>query len=226
MAMTSNPIPLPGREHPVDPRDVHDHNHDHDHDVHHAHRDAQDWWVPIFRGGWLMIVGLFALYSPPTSLFAVSLLFATAAFVSAGVLLTNGVMMRSTMAIAQGVLSMAVAAAVAFMPRDMWQVVVLAVALWAIAMGVIDILVANRHAHFRGRSFIAAAGMVAIVGGVLGLAAPRFAEYLPVSAFGLLAVLSGGALIGYGLRRRRRKGRVSAETSAHRDEERREATVV
>ena len=57
------------------------------------------------------------------------------------------------------------------------------------------------------------------------LFAPSFAEYLPVSAFGLLAVLSGGALIGYGMRRRRRKGRVSAETSAHRDEEHREATA-
>lgn len=216
--MTStNPIPLPGREvHAAPAHGAH---------VHHAHRDAQDWWVPIFRGGWLMIVGLFALYSPPTSLFAVSLLFATAAFISAGVLLTNGFSMRSPMAIGQGVLSMAVAASVAFMPRSMWMLVVLSVALWAIAMGAIDILVANRHAHLRGRSFIAAAGMVSIVGGALGLAAPRFSEYLPVSAFGLLAVLAGGALVGYGLRRRRRKGRVSAETSAHRDEEHREATV-
>jgi uncharacterized membrane protein HdeD (DUF308 family) len=216
LPMTStNPIPLPGRE-------VHAAE---SHGVHNAHRDAQDWWVPIFRGGWLLIVGLFALYSPPTSLFAVSLLFATAAFVSAGVLLSNGVMMRSPMAIGQGVLSMAVAASVAFMPRTLWALVILSVALWAIAMGVIDIIVANRHEHLRGRAFIAAAGMVGIVGGVLGLLAPRFPEYLPVSAFGLLAVLSGGALIGYGLRRRRRKGRVSAETSAHRDEERREATV-
>jgi uncharacterized membrane protein HdeD (DUF308 family) len=209
---SSNPIPLPGREvHAAAAPDVHN-----------AHRDAQDWWVPIFRGGWLMIVGFFALYSPPTSLFAVSLLFATAAFVSAGVLITNGISLRSPIAIAQGVLSMAVAAAVAFMPRDMWMLVVLSVALWAIAMGAIDIVIANRHAHMRGRAFIAAAGMVAIVAGVLGLAAPRFSEYLPISAFGLLAVLSGGALVGYGLRRRRRKGRVSAEASAHRDEERRD----
>jgi uncharacterized membrane protein HdeD (DUF308 family) len=216
--MTSTkPIPLPGRDtYAVPSHGVHHH---------HAHRDAQDWWVPIFRGGWLLIVGLFALYSPPTTLFAVSLLFATAAFVSAGVLITNGITLRSPLAVGQGVLSMAVAASVAFMPRTLWMLVVLSVALWAIAMGVIDIVVANRHSHLRGRSFVAAAGMVSIVGGALGLAAPRFSEYLPISAFGLLAVLAGGALVGYGMRRRRRKGRVSAETSAHRDEERREAII-
>ncbi len=214
--MTStNPLPLPGPEFRAADS----------HGAHHARGDAQDWWVPIFRGGWLMIVGLFALYSPPTTLFAVSLLFATAAFVSAGVLLTNGFSLRSPMAIAQGVLSMAVAASVAFMPSTMWALVIVSVALWAIAMGVIDIVVANRHEHLRGRAFIAAAGMVGIVGGALGLLAVPFSEYLPVSAFGLLAVLAGGALTGYGLRRRRRKGRVSAVASAHADEERREATV-
>lgn len=217
--MTStNPIPLPGREVHAVPHDIHN--------AHNAHRDAQDWWVPILRGGWLMIVGLFALYSPPTSLFAISLLFATAAFMSAGVLVTNGISLRSPIAILQGVLSMAVAASVAFLPHaTMGALVILSVALWAIAMGAIDIVVANRHEHLRGRAFIAAAGMVGIVGGVLGLAAPRFSEFLPISAFGLIAVLSGGALIGYGLRRRRRKGRVSAETSAHRDDEHREAII-
>lgn len=189
---------------------------------HHAHRDAQDWWVPIFRGVWLAIVGLFALYAPPTSFFAVSLLFATAAFVSAGVLLTNGIMLRSGLATAQGVLSMIVAALVAFVPRtDYWALIIVGVAFWAIATGAIDLMIASRHEYLRGKSFIAAAGLVSIVGGLLGLAAPRLSTYLPVSGFGVLALLAGGALIGYGLRRRRRKGRVSAEASAHRDEERR-----
>lgn len=176
--------------------------------------------MPIFRGGWLVIVGAFALYSPPTTLFALSLFFATAIFISAGVLLTNGFALRSSLPIAQGVLSMGIAAIVAFTPHSYWSVIVVAVALWAIAMGVIDIMMVRRHHHIRGRSFLLAAGAVSIVGGLLGLAASALA--LPVSAFGVLALIAGGSLVGYGMRRRRRSGHTSAANAAHRDEEHRE----
>ena len=201
---TTTAVPLPGREV----------RHEH------AHRDRQDWWVPIFRGGWLLIVGAFALYSPPTTLFALSMFFATAIFISAGVLLTNGIALRSSLPIAQGILSMGIAAIVAFTPQSSWQVIVFAVALWAIAMGVIDIMVVRRHHHVRGHSFLLAAGAISIVAGLLGLAAPAFA--LPVSAFGVLALIAGGSLVGFGMRRRRRSGHTSAASSAHRDEEHRE----
>lgn len=185
--------------------------------------------MSIFRGGWLIIVGAFALFSPPISLFALAMFFATAVFISAGVLLTNGAALRSPLPIAQGMLSLAVAATVAFLPRESWQTIVVAISLWAIAMGAVDILSIARHRKVRGRSYLYTAAAVSIAGGVLGLVVIAlgpsvvtwFFAAIPVGSFGILALIAGGSLIGYGLRRRRRKGPVAAANAAHSDEERR-----
>lgn len=187
----------------------------------HVHRDRQDWWVPIFRGGWLMIAGAFALVLPPTSGFALALLFAATVFISAGVLLTNGVALRSPLPITQGVLSLGAAAVVALLPQARWQEMVLVIGAWSIAMGAIDVLMLRRHHHVRGRAFLAGAGSLGIIAGVLCIGGVRFNDPLPLWSFGLMALLAGGALVGYGMRRRRRSGHVSAVNAAHRDEERR-----
>lgn len=207
-------IPLPGRG------PGHGAAHDEGHQ-HHARRDAQDWWVSLFRGGWLIIFGGFALFAPDHYLPSIAAFLATAIFVSGGVLLTNGFMMRSPLPIVQGVLSLVAAAIVAFFPRDAWLFKIVTVSVWAISLGVVDLMMTTRHQALRGRSFLAAAGLVGILGGLLGFFAPRFPGVLPVGLFGLLAVLAGGSLIAYGMRRRRRKGRTSAVASANADEERR-----
>lgn len=188
---------------------------------HKIHRDRQDWWVPIFRGGWLVIVGAFALYSPPTSPFTLQLLFATAAFITGGALLTDGLTLRSKLSIAQGVLSMAVAAPAAFLPPDLWIVTVDTIAAWAIAMGAIDLLLVRRHSRIRGGPFLVTAAALSILGGIAGLIVPIVLDNVPIAAFGVVGILAGSSLIGFGLRRRRSKGRMSAVNAAHRQEERR-----
>lgn len=193
---------------------------------HHAgttHRDAQDWWVPMFRGAWLVVVGVLAFFVPSVSLFALALFFATTAWVAGGAILTDAMWMpsRPKAYFAQGVLSMLIGVVVAFTPHDYWRLVVGAVSLWAIAMAAIDLVVVNRHRSTRGRTVITAAAAVMIIAGLLGFVGLAVPRLLQPELFGALSLLTGGLLIAYGSRRRRRKSHVSAAASAHRDDERR-----
>ena len=198
----------------------------HVHDKHHTgvhHRDAQDFWVPLFRGAWLVVVGALAFMYPSVSMFALALFFATTAFVSGGAILTDTMWMshKPRIYMTQGIISILIGAIVAFSPQEAAPFVVGAVSAWAIAMGALDLVVVNRHRTLRGRTMITAAGATLILAGLLGFLGLAVPRVLNPALFGALALLAGALLVGYGVRRRRRKGHVSARQSAHADDERR-----
>lgn len=91
-----------------------------------GHRDRQDRWVPVFRGGALAAIGASAL----------------AQMFAAAVLKTGGVL-------PQGVLSLAAAALVLAVPQQRWQLIIVAIAYWASTMGAIDLLMVVRHQRVR-----------------------------------------------------------------------------
>jgi uncharacterized membrane protein HdeD (DUF308 family) len=164
---------------------------------------ARGWWVFVLRGVVSILFGLLAFLAPGAGL-AVILGFLAAWMAVDGVATLyqavkgpperHGVWFR-----VDGIVSLAAAAAILFLPGLSAFALVLVAGAWSAAVGVSRLIMAFRV----GNVLLGLLGAVAVVAGVWLILAPGPGLLALIWLVGLEALIVGGLLIGLGWRLRR-----------------------
>ncbi|HEU4399233.1 MAG TPA: HdeD family acid-resistance protein [Actinomycetota bacterium] len=177
------------------------------------------WWAVTLRGALAVVFGVIALIWPDITLHALVLLYGFYALVdgllalAALVIGGNLVRDRRGWLIVEGVAGIG-AGVVAFLWPGITALVLLyLIAAWAIATGVLEVVVAIwLRRELRGEWLLALSGIVSVVFGVFLIVRPGEGAIAVVWLIGVFAILFGVALVGLGLRLRRLGGALRGGT--------------
>jgi uncharacterized membrane protein HdeD (DUF308 family) len=171
-------------------------------------RYSRFWWMVVLRGALLLLLGVAALRWPGATLGVLVLwigagFLVNGAFALVAALAGRDVEGRAWMVI-EGLLGIA-AGLVTFMNPGITGVVLLwLLAGWAILSGIVQLVAAIRLRRvIQGELFLALAGVVAILFGVLLIARPGAGLVALAFLLGWFAIFYGIVLIALGLRLRR-----------------------
>jgi len=168
------------------------------------------WWAVTLRGALAVVFGVIALIWPDITLHALVLLYGFYALVDGllalAALVVGGNLVRDRRGwlIVEGVAGIA-AGVVAFLWPGITALVLLyLIAAWAIATGVLEVVVAIwLRRELRGEWLLALSGIVSVVFGVFLIVRPGEGAIAVIWLIGVFAILFGVALVGLGLRLRR-----------------------
>lgn len=151
---------------------------------------AQYWWVLFVRGALAVAFGVSTLAWPTFSL-SVTLLFVASWFFADGVvaLLQMFTSARRWPHVLDGSLSIVAAAVVSFYPEMAGMALILTMALWFIAKGVVQVLIALRFGGTHTGAWLL---------GVAGVTTAGFGAFLahdPTDAFGMMTLVSAFAVL-------------------------------
>lgn len=171
---------------------------------------ATHWWILLLRGIFAILFGVMAFVWPGLALASLVLLFGSYVFLDGVAALAlsyaggSGTWWR--MAQISGVSFLAGFAAI-FWPGISPFTLLLLIALWAIARGVLEIAAAIRLRDLlEGELWLALAGLVSILFGIFLLLRPNAGALSTAWTIGTQAVLSGILTIAASLRLRRALG--------------------
>jgi uncharacterized membrane protein HdeD (DUF308 family) len=179
------------------------------------------WWAVTLRGALAVVFGVIALIWPDITLHALVLLYGFYALVDGllalAALVIGGNMVRDRRGwlIVEGVAGIG-AGVVAFLWPGITALVLLyLIAAWAIATGVLEVVVAIwLRRELRGEWLLALSGIVSVVFGVFLIVRPGEGAIAVVWLIGVFAILFGVALVGLGLRLRRLGGALRGSAPA------------
>jgi uncharacterized membrane protein HdeD (DUF308 family) len=169
---------------------------------------VENWWVMVVRGGLAVLFGLLALLTPGLTLGLLVALFAAYAAVEGVLTALTGWQLRGSDARAhpmiwEGLAGVAAAIVVVLWPDITAFVLLLVVAVWAIATGVLELFLARRlRGAIDGDWLLAVAGAASIVFGIALIAFPDAGSLSVVWWLGCFALVYGAVLIALGLRMR------------------------
>lgn len=182
----------------------------------HGRHDVQDWWIPAFRGLFLLLGG-FAFLFPGYSTASAGLLFAAVAMMGGGAVIHNARELRSIVPTMQGLVSFSLGAlSILFVDGHMVPLIV-CMSIWVTTTGAFDVFLAHRHRLLRGRRLLFSAGAVGIVGGIALFGAAVTAAPGWQRVFAVTISMQGLLLVSAGLRRSRRGAHVVAPSPAVRE---------
>ncbi|MGA3403651.1 MAG: HdeD family acid-resistance protein, partial [Acetobacteraceae bacterium] len=169
---------------------------------------ARNWWAVALRGLAAVVFGLIALFVPGAVLLTLALLFAA-------YLVVDGVLGMIAAALAashhdrwglllfESLVNIAVGAIAAVFPAAAVLGFVLLVAAWALVTGALMIAAAFRLHVSHGRWWLAFAGVVSVLWGVLLLIAPLMGAVVLTWWLGAYAIIFGIMLLVLGFRLRK-----------------------
>jgi uncharacterized membrane protein HdeD (DUF308 family) len=170
---------------------------------------TRDWWVYAVRGAAAIVFGILALAWPGETLTALVFLFGIYALVDGGsllVALARGDVLARRHAWATALMGIAgIAAGIAAFawPGITALTFLYLVAVWAITVGVLEIVSAiELRREIDNEVWMAISGLLSIAFGALLVANPGSGLVSLVWLVGLWAIVSGGANIGFALRLR------------------------
>jgi len=180
---------------------------------------AENWWALVIRGVIGIIIGILTFFWPAVTLQALVLLFGAYALLD-GVFSVIGAWHASKaherwgVLILEGIVGIAAAAVTVMWPAITALVLVLVIAGWSIATGVLEIVAAIRlRRYIEGEWLLALGGLASILFGVLVTIAPLAGALVIALWVGVYAFISGVLLIGLGFRLRTwAKGRHEADS--------------
>ena len=151
---------------------------------------AQYWWILFVRGALAIVYGLTTLVWPNLS-FAVLLVFVASWFLADGVVALLQVFTSAQRwpHLLDGSLSIAAGAFVIFYPAMAGLALVTTIAVWLIAKGAAQVLMAFRFGGAHQGAWLL---------GVVGITTAGFGAFLahnPADALGLMTVISGFAVV-------------------------------
>lgn len=169
---------------------------------------TRHWWVLALRGAFAILFGIVALVWPGITVFALVLLFGAYALADGVVAVTQAV--RGTtggprgLLAASGIAGIALGVAALVWPGITAFILLMLIAAWAVATGVLEIVVAVAlHRELRGEWVYVLTGAISLIFGILLFAWPVSGAIAVVWLIGLLALLFGAAMLGVAFRLRR-----------------------
>lgn len=165
---------------------------------------SRNWgWVAL-RGFASILFGVLTLLLPGVTLAALVLLFGAYAFVDGIFLIfwavsNHRVLPRWPALVIGGVLGIAVGILTLIRPDLTATALLVTIAVWAIAIGVLTVVAAVRlRREISGEWQLVLAGMLAVALGVLLLAAPGVGALAMLAWIGAFAIASGGLQVALG----------------------------
>jgi uncharacterized membrane protein HdeD (DUF308 family) len=177
---------------------------------------ARWWWTFILRGVLAIAFGVVAFLSPPATIAALVLLFGAWALVDGVFHIAGAIQDRSRnrswwLAVLEGVVSIIAGVLALAFPAFAAVSLLLIIAAWSIVTGVVEVVMAIRlREQITGELWLAIAGILSIVFGVLLFLFPTSGAITIVWIIGAFAIAFGIAMIVLGWRLRGIHQRASA----------------
>ncbi|NEA26642.1 HdeD family acid-resistance protein [Actinomadura bangladeshensis] len=169
---------------------------------------TRHWWVLALRGAFAILFGIVALVWPGITVFALVLLFGAYALADGIVAVAQAV--RGTTGGPRGLLALSGVAGIALgiaalaWPGITAFILLMLIAAWAVATGLLEIVVAVAlHRELRGEWLYVLTGAISLIFGILLFAWPVSGAIAVVWLIGLLALMFGAAMVGVAFRLRR-----------------------
>jgi uncharacterized membrane protein HdeD (DUF308 family) len=169
---------------------------------------ARWWWVVALRGVIAILFGVLAFVAPPFGLALLVALFAVWALVDGVGSLLTGIRTRGQdrswwIEILEGIAGVAAGVIALLAPEFAAQVLLVLIAAWAIVTGMIEIVLAVRlRRAIEGEAWLALAGVVSILFGVVVVLFPAAGALSVVWLIGSFAMAFGVFLVLLGWRLR------------------------
>lgn len=164
---------------------------------------SKNWWILAVRGVFALLFGSLCFASPAATLWALILIFG-------GYALADGIVAFVAAAragehtawfVVQGLLNLGAAVVAVLWPGMTALALLFVIAGWAIASGIVQILVAFRlRKEMEGEGWVIASGIATVAFGALLFARPGAGALAMIYVIGAYALLFGVVLIGAGLK--------------------------
>jgi uncharacterized membrane protein HdeD (DUF308 family) len=177
---------------------------------------ARWWWTFILRGVLAIAFGVVAFLSPPATIAALVLLFGAWALVDGVFHIAGAIQDRSRtrswwLAVLEGVVSIIAGVLALAFPAFAALSLLLIISAWSIVTGVVKVVMAIRlREQITGELWLAIAGILSIVFGVLLFLFPTSGAITIVWIIGAFAIVFGISMIALGWRLRQIHQRVTA----------------
>ncbi|MFC4051623.1 HdeD family acid-resistance protein [Actinomadura syzygii] len=172
---------------------------------------ARHWWVLAVRGAFAILFGIVAWVWPGITVVVLVALFGAYALLDGVIAVAQAV--RGTTGAPRGVLLVAGAAGIALgIAALVWPgitafVLLMLIAAWAVATGVLEIVAAIAlRKELQGEWAYALTGAISVLFGILLFVWPVSGALAVVWLIGLFAILFGAAMVGAAFRLRRLAG--------------------
>jgi len=178
----------------------------------------QVWYWTVIRGVLAIVFGLVALFAPISTAVSLAVVIAIFAIVDGLFEIVDGIRHRSTggagLRILQGVLTLGFGVVLVVWPSITALAIVWTVGIWAIVVGVIQVVVAVslRKVVRSGWGWGVVSGLVSVIFGVIVVARPTAGLVSIIWVLGVYAIMLGVLLIGFGLQVRRLAREVDPQT--------------
>lgn len=176
---------------------------------------TQKWWAVVLRGIVAILFGIVALVYPGATLLSLAVVFGAYAFISGvfAIIAAFGIRGREAVwYVLDGILGIAVGLATFFFPGITAQALVVLIALWAILIGVFQII-AGFELPIKRDWMLVIAGIASIVFGVLVLVYPVSGALAITWIIAVYALVFGISMVVFGFRLRSMRGSVAAQTA-------------
>ncbi len=173
---------------------------------------AQNWWAVVLRGGFAILFGLVALFSPGATLLTLVLFFSAYMLVDGVFGIVSGVRAaqrheRWGLLVLEGVANILVGILAFVWPGLTVLAFVTMLAVWSIVTGILMVVAAFKLAKLDGRGWMAFSGIVSVLFGVALIIAPLVGAIVLAWWLGVYAIAFGAALLVLGLKLKGRRDR-------------------
>jgi uncharacterized membrane protein HdeD (DUF308 family) len=180
---------------------------------------AKNWWLLLLRGVAAVAFGILAFVWPGITLLALVFLFGAYALLDGILAITAAIKNRGTTAptgwlVFVGLLGIGAGVATMFWPAITALVLLILIAVWSIAIGVLTVVGAIRlRREIEGEWLLVASGVLSVAFGVLLMLRPGAGALALVWIIGAWAIVFGGLEIALSLRLHRDLGHPRTATA-------------
>jgi len=181
---------------------------------------SRNWWVLLLRGIVALLFGVLTFMQPGISLATLVLLFGAFAFADGALATWTAISHRKDtenwwVLLLEGLLGIGVGALTVFNPAVTALVLVFYIAIWAIATGVLEIVIAIRlRKEIKGEWTLVLAGLASVAFGVLIMASPGPGALAVLWLIGSYAIVFGMLLVLLAFKVRGAAKKIEARLSA------------
>jgi len=171
---------------------------------------SQYWWIFLLRGLFAILLGIVALLMPGITFTTLVMFLGAYMFIDGIFSVASAISSRKTMdawgwMLGIGIISIIAGIVTLRNPFATGAALIYLVAFWAIAIGILEIVVAIRlRKVIKGEGWYIVGGILSILFGMLLLTNPIAGALTLTFIFGFYALVLGGFLVSFAMRLRRR----------------------